>query len=229
MTLNLEDILRKGREQQERAERPNIEWFTLKKKNPVRVRFLQELNEDARNYDSTRGKVLFLNEHTSPRTFKRRAECTMDTEGQCFACEMVKEEPAPIVDGKEKKGAWIAKSNMYVWVATEDGELRVLSRPAPGPFFKLVYNFHNGDGENSITEQEFEISKGPNQSDPWNLMPRLKTSFELPDLSEMADLTSAVGRRIAYAEQKNFYIPVEKKEDSTSAPSAQRQETSFDW
>lgn len=229
MTLSLEDILRKGREIKDRAERPTVEWFSLKKKNPIRMRFLQEISTDSANYDSARGTILFLNEHTSPRDFKRRAECSYDSEGNCFACEMVKEEPVSIVDGQEKRGAWAAKSNLYTYIATELGEVKVLSRPAPGSFWDLIYAFHTGDGEGSITQQEFEISKGPKQNDSWNLTPRLKTSFEIPDLSEMADLTAAVGRKIPYADQKNFYIPAGKSEESTTSAPANRQESSFDW
>lgn len=232
MAFTLDDVLRKSREIEERASRPTLDWFSLGKgkKNPIRVRFLQEFTTESRNYDSTRGTVVFLNEHTSPHDFKRRAKCSMDAQGRCFACEMVKAQPEGVTEDGQTK-YWGAKSNMYVYLATEDGEVKVLSRPAPGPFFNLLHSFHKGDGENSITEQEFEIAKGPNRNDSWTLTPRLKQSFELPDLSQLADLESAVGRDIAYDEQKNFYIPVDKKDvlETKEASSTQASPNNFDW
>lgn len=232
MTFSLEDVLRKKQEIKDRADRPTVEWFSLAKKNPVRIRFLQEISADATNYDSNKGTFVFLNEHTSPYNFIRRAECSYDSDGRCFGCEMVKVEPVIIQDdGTKKFGAWQAKSNMYTYIQTEDGDIKVLSRPAPGSFFDLIYAFHTGDGEGSITQQEFEISKGPKRNDSWNLTPKLKTSFELVDAAELADLTTAVSRKIAYEEQRNFYLPDgAKKESSAEVPASQVESSkSFEW
>jgi hypothetical protein len=233
MGLNLNDVLRRKRQQQDAQDRPKAEWFGVggKHKNPVKVRFLQEFSEDSPSYDSTLGKILFLAEHTSPYDFKRRAECTFDSEGRCFACEMNKIETKGTYNGEEKNYPWSQKTNMYTWVATEDGELKVLSRPAPGTFFDQLHDFSEDDGEGSITKHEFKISKGAAKNDKWSLSVQLKTSFELPDLSEVPDIESAVGRKISYEEQKKFYIP-EPKEDQepqiSQAPSA-KSESNFDW
>lgn len=232
MGLDLSDVLRKKRQQQENAERPKVEWFGVggKHKNPVKVRFLQEFSEDSPSYDSTRGKILFLAEHTSPHDFRRRAECTFDTEGKCFACEMNKVETRGTYNGEEKPYPWAQKTNMYTWVATEDGDLKVLSRPAPGTFFDQLHDFSQDDGEGSITNHEFKISKGAAKNDKWSLSVQLKTSFELPDLSELPDIESAVGRKIPYAEQKKFYIPEPKEEETpvVTKPS-QASSQNYDW
>jgi hypothetical protein len=234
MGLNLDDVLRKKRQQQENAERPKVEWFGVggKHKNPVKVRFLQEFSADSPNYDSSRGTILFLAEHTSPYDFKKRAECTADTEGRCFACEMNKVEIKGTYNGEEKNYPWSQKTNMYTWIATEDGELKVLSRPAPGTFFDQLHDFNLDDGEGSITKHEFKISKGSAKNDKWSLSVQLKTSFELPDLSELVDLETAVGRKIAYADQKNFYIPTPKDDQDpqvTEVAKSQTTASNFDW
>lgn len=232
MALDLSDILRKKRQQQGNTDRPKVEWFSLKEKNPIKVRFIQEFSEDSPNFDSTRGKVLFLVEHTSPYDFRRRAECTFDTEGKCFACEMNKIETKLSVGGEEKNYPWSQKTNMYTWVATEDGDLKVLSRPALGTFFDQLHDFSEDGGEGSITNHEFKISKGAAKNDKWNLNVQLKTSFELPDLAELPDLETAVSRKVPYAEQKKFYMPEPKEEGTpqiTAATSGKTAESNFDW
>lgn len=232
MAFSLDDVLRKKRQQAENAERPKVEWFSLAKKNPVRTRFLQEFTEDSPTYDANVGKVLFLAEHVSPYDFKRRAECSYDTEGRCFACEMNKEETQVKIGTEIKNYPWSQKTNMYTYIVTEDQEVKVLSRPAPGSFFDQLHDFAMDDGEGSITKHEFKISKGPQRNDKWNVSVQLKTTIEVPDLSELVDLEKAVGRKIPYAEQKKFYLPEQKEEqasEATSAPASQASSGNFDW
>lgn len=230
MALDLNDVLRKKRQQQDNADRPKVEWFSLKEKNPIKVRFLQEFSEDSPSFDSTRGKVVFLAEHTSPYDFRRRAECTAETEDRCFACDMNKIETKLSVNGEDKNFPWSQKTNMYTWVATEDGDVKVLSRPALGTFLDQLLDFNDNDGEGSITNHEFKISKGAAKNDKWSLNVQLKTSFELPDLSELPDLETAVGRKVTYAEQKKFYIPEPKDEDKPQVTQASAKVASdIDW
>lgn len=219
MGLGLKDILKKKDEMDERNSRPDIEWFSLKKKNPVRVRFLQELDEDSRNYDSTKGKVLFLTEHTSPYDFTRRAECSFESEGRCWACEMTHVEREFVDDqGNKKFNPWGQKTNMYVQVVTEDGDVQVLSRPAPGNFFDKVYE-EATDNDGSISEQTFRISKGSARNASWELKALTKEQIEVPETVELVDLESAVGRKIPYADQKRFYLPNETVVNDTPSVS----------
>ncbi len=231
MAFTLDDVLRKKRQQQENADRPKIEWFGVggKNKSAVKVQFLQEFIEDAENYDSNRGTVLFLAEHVSPYNFKRKAECTYDVTGQCWPCEMAKVENEVTYKGETTKFPWKQRSNMYTWVATEDGELKVLSRPAPGAFFNLLHEYSEDNG--GITNQTFKISKGPNKTDPWALMP-VKTEIELPDLSEMVDLQTAIGVKKPYEEQRLFYMPEEASTETSATPAVtqtQKSDSNFDW
>jgi len=234
MAIDLNDILRKKRQQEEFADRPKIEWFGLGKgkKNPVKVRFLQEFTEDSPTFDSSRGLISFLVEHTSPHNFLRRAECSYDSEGRCFACEMNKVETEFTgKDGQVKRFPWKQQSNMYTWIVTEDGDLQLLSRPAPGNFFDLVHGFATGQGKGSLTKFEFEISKGPQKNDKWNLMPQFEPSFEVPEFDKLPDINTAVARKIPYAEQKKFYIPDEEVQEPsiTTVPQSQAKSDNFDW
>ncbi len=234
MGIDLNDILRKKRQQEEFADRTKIEWFGLgnKKKKPVKVRFLQEFTEDSPNYDSTRGKISFLVEHTSPHNFLRRAECSYDSEGRCFACEMNKiETEFTGKDGQTKKYPWKQQTNMYTWVVTEDGEVQLLSRPAPGSFFDAVHEFAMEQGKGSITQHEFKISKGPQRNDKWGLMPMLEPTFEIPEIEKLVDIETQVARKVPYAEQKKFYMPEEDVQEPsiTSVPQSQAKSDNFDW
>lgn len=201
----LQDILKKKKEQDERV-KVDFDWFSLKEKNPIRIQFLQDLSEDSTGYDSTRGAVLFLSEHTSARDFKRRAVCSMDAEGRCFGCEMQEAEPYVIEDGKKIYGKWAAKTNLYVQVVTEDGDVKVLSRPAPGNFFDQILREHNEENDNTLLGETYTIEKGKNKSDPWRLS-STKRAIAVPDDVKLVDLSVAVERKIPYEEQKAFYLP----------------------
>lgn len=226
--VTLADVLKQRKEREERTSRPDFNWFTLKgkKDNTVRLRFLQELDSDCRNYDATRGSVLFETEHVSPRDFRRRASCTYETEGRCFGCEMDLEEPMIEEDEKERWHPWGRKTNMYALVYTEDGKVEVLSRPADGKFFDSLYDECTVENDNSITDVTFKISKGNSKNSPWELK-TTKAELDVPEVVELVDLEQAVVRHIPYAEQKNFYIPLAKDEE----PQEPKKETAtnLDW
>jgi hypothetical protein len=141
---------------------------------------------------------------------------------------MAKVESEVTYKGETTKFPWKQRSNMYTWVATEDGELKVLSRPAPGAFFNLLHDYSEDNG--GITNQTFKISKGPNKTDSWALMP-VKQEIELPDLSEMVDLQTAIGVKKPYEEQKRFYMPEEEVSETTTpaVTKAERAESDFSW
>lgn len=209
MGKTLADVLKKRQEAAERADRPKIDYFSLANNNPARIRFLQELDPDAPNYDKDKGSALFLVEHTSPQQFTRKAICTMETEGRCFACEMNQEQP---------KERWWSRINMYVQVFdAKDEKVKVLSRSAPGPFFDQLVDWANEENEEhpgSVVGPTFKISKGPNKTDSW-VVTKTNRVLELPDVVELVDLTQAVGANVEYDKQRNFYLP---KGDSEPEP-----------
>lgn len=223
----LQDILKKKQEQDDRNNRPKLNWFSLKPGESVRVKFLQELSDEAPNYSKERGTALFLVEHVSPYNFRRKAECTYETEGRCFACEKNQEEKLLIVDGEEKHWPWAQKTNMYIQLVNERGEVQVMSRPAPGSVFNSLHDWAVDENEGSLTGQAFKASKGTNKSDSWNFIPTNK-DFDVPETVEVVDLESAIGLKISYEEQRNFYMPAEEKTQE-EAPKPKNKHTEEDW
>jgi len=205
MSLTLKEILQKKKEQAERVDRPKVDYFSLTNNNPARIRFLQELDTESKNYDPARGSAYFSVEHTSPHNFKQRAECTYETEGRCFACEMATEEP--------DKGWW-QKTNMYIQVFdAKDESVKVLSRPALGTFLESLYGWAEDENDGSIVGPTFKITKGANKKDPWVVMPTNR-ELEVPEasLAQMVDL-SKIGFKVEYDKQKKFYLPAGSTEE----------------
>lgn len=233
MGNSFKDVVKANKERAERTERPKVEWFSLKNGETKYIRFLQEFDTDQRNYDSTFGTAVFLTEHVSPEEWSRKALCTMDDEGRCFACEMDKEEPKIVVDGKDKWHPWGQKSNFYVYVVDNKGDVRVMSRPTTGKFFEAICDEIELN-DNSLTDLTFKISKGNANQNPWEIRSWKKEHFEVPELPELVDLNTAVGLKITYAEQRGFYLPTAKEAPkgetvtvSSSAGSAQK--VGEDW
>jgi hypothetical protein len=206
MALSLKDIKNKLQEQEERNSRPDIEWFSLKgKKTPIFIQFLQELDEESPKYDSSRGKALFLLEHVSPFDFKRRGECSLEAEGQCFACEKNKDEPFLKIGGEDIKYPWAQKTNIYIYVIDDDGVIKVLSRGAYSSFVNKMIDYVGDEGEGALTGNTFKITKGPTKNSAWELS-TTKQKLEIPSDIELPDLSAGVGRKIKYDEQKRFYM-----------------------
>jgi len=70
-----------------------VRWVKLADGQAAKIRFVEELDEDSANYSESRGLAVVVAEHTNPKDYKRKAACTMDTEGRCFGCEMARKEP----------------------------------------------------------------------------------------------------------------------------------------
>jgi hypothetical protein len=62
-------------------------YLKLKDGESIRIRFLQELFDDAKTYNPKNGIALIFEQHVSPHDFARKALCTMESEGKCWACE----------------------------------------------------------------------------------------------------------------------------------------------
>jgi hypothetical protein len=206
MGQNFKDVIKAKKEREERDSRPRVEWFSLKNGETKYIRFLQEFDTDMRNYDSKFGTAEFLVEHVSPVEWSRKALCSFESEGRCFACEMDKEEPKIVEDGKDKWHPWGQKSNFYIYTVDNKGAVRVMSRPTTGKLFDaLVEEVEEND--NSLTDITFKISKGSANQNPWEIRKTTKEHFDLPEIPELIDLSTAVGLKVAYAEQRNFYLP----------------------
>ena len=72
---------------------PKVRWLKLADGQSVKIRFIEELDEDSAHFDSKRGLALVVKEHTNPKDYKRKAVDTMDSEGRDWAEEMYRKDP----------------------------------------------------------------------------------------------------------------------------------------
>ena len=89
-----------------------VRWLKLADGQAVKIRFIEELDEDSANYNDGRGLALVVKEHTNPKDYKRRALDTMETEGRDWAEEMHR---------KDVKAGWRARLRFYCNVLVDDG------------------------------------------------------------------------------------------------------------
>ena len=55
-----------------------VRWLKLADGQSVKIRFIEELDEDSSNYNDKRGLALVVKGHTNPKDYKRRALDTME-------------------------------------------------------------------------------------------------------------------------------------------------------
>lgn len=211
MGKDFKAILKEKAERAERESRPRADWFSLKNGETKLVRFLQEFDTDMRNYDSQFGTAQFLVEHVSPQEWSRKALCSFEDEGRCFACEMDKEEPFVMEEGKKKWHPWGQKSSFYVYVVDQKGDVKVMSRPTNGKLFDALVD-EIAENDNSLTDITFKLSKGSANQNPWEVRSTKKDHFELPEIAEVVDLSTVVGLKVPYADQKGFYLPAGRQD-----------------
>lgn len=202
----------------ESRDRPKVNYFkwgnnkNKEDKNTVLVRFLQEFDKDIEGYNEERGLPVMAVEHQAPglQGYLRRANCTQETEGECYPCERHPE---------DKKKGWGQKSNFYIWALVDysDGEGPkpvVLSRSFGSSFVDDLLIEVEEDDNNRITDKMWKITKsGAGKQTAWKL--RQDKKAELLDDSDVQvpDLKEAVLRSIPYAEQANYYGAVYKEGD----------------
>ena len=68
-------------------------FLKLSPDESARVRFLQELDQNAKNFDEGHGIALGVFEHANPESGNPRFECTMEDEGHCYGCELGAKNP----------------------------------------------------------------------------------------------------------------------------------------
>jgi len=200
----------KGLKQMEKAmERPSVSgeggskvrWLKLEDQQSVKVRFVNELDEDSPNYDPQRDLAIVVSEHTNPKDYKRKAVCTMDSEGRCFGCEMARKEP---------KSGWRSRFRFYTNILVDDG--------MESPYVAV---WSQGVGKQSAfnTLREYALETGSISNRMWK-MKRLGTGTDTtytlipgdPDTDkndwsgvEPFNLEKVV-REVPYAEQESFYL-----------------------
>lgn len=186
--------------------RPKAEYFDWKKNskntNPdeVLVRFLQELDPSATGYQEERGLAVAAVEHEAPgpKGYLRRALCTLDSEGQCYACERRK------ADYQE---GWKTKTNLYINALVQyngkEPEVAVISRNFNQSFAQQLMDIAVEEG--TITDKVFKITRhGTGTQTVWVLMPTSKPVFDDSD-AEVFDLKETVLRDVEYDKQAAYF------------------------
>jgi hypothetical protein len=193
-----------------------VRWLKLEDGQSVKIRFVNELDEDSPNYDANRGLAMIVKEHQNPKDYRRKAVDTMDSEGRDWAEEMHRKDP---------KAGWGGRFRFYVNVLVDDG--------IEEPYMAL---WSQGVGKQSPfnTVKEYFLDTGSISNLSWKLKRQgtgIDTTYVLfpgaPDTEpfdwskyESIPLESAV-RNVPYAEQEGFYLGF----DSPSSTSA----TNIEW
>ena len=188
-----------------------VRWLKMDDGQSVKVRFINELDQDSPNYDEQRDLAIVVAEHTNPKDYKRKAVCTQESEGRCFGCEMARKEP---------KSGWRARLRFYTNLLVDDG----IDEP-------YVAVWSQGVGKQSAfnTVREYVLDTGSVSNLTWRLKRQgtgTDTTYVLlpttPDTEpfnwdgvEPFQLEKVV-RELPYAEQENFYLGFESAVSGTS-------------
>lgn len=185
-------------------DRPKAEWFKIKEGESLAIKFMQELDPTAENYNPEFGTFLGAIEHTVPREidpqgFMKRALDTMESEGRDLAQELHE---------KDRKAGWGAQQNFYINVAVDTPEgpkVQIFSRKLNSNFVKDLVEIFEEEG--GITGQTFIISRrGTGPQTELRLKPaKADRDFDISGL-EPWNLEEYAVRHIPYDQQEEFYF-----------------------
>ena len=198
---------------------PRVRWLKIADGQAVKIRFIEELDEDSANYSADRGLALVVKEHTNPKDYKRKAVDTMDSEGRDWAEEMYRK------DFKNNAG-WKARLRFYCNVLVDDG----IEDP-----YVAIWSMGVGKQSAFNTIREYALETGSISNITWKLKRNgvsTETSYTLIPSAPDAEpfnwgsfkpypLESAL-KNIPYAEQEAFYLGFD-------TPSSASSTSSIDW
>jgi hypothetical protein len=191
-------------------------FVSLKDGEKKRIRVLQEFDDDSALYDERRGTIKVIDEHNSPKDFKKSAMCTAETEGRCWACEQTQ-------TGSDIAKKWKPKMRFYA---------NVLVRGVDGASDKvkiLKQGFSDNHVGNNLIEiaeeleqlggQDLSFSrKGSGMNDTsYNLVPVApKKLTKEEEQLELIDPLKFI-KQIPYDQQAAFYAGEEPEGGDASA------------
>jgi hypothetical protein len=182
---------------------PKVRWLKLADGQSVKIRFIEELDEDSANYNEERGLALVVKEHTNPKDYKRKAIDTTDTEGRDWAEEMYRKDP-------KGNAGWRGRLRFYCNVLVDDGvEAPYVAIWSMGVSKQSAFN----------TIREYALETGSISNLSWKLKRNgqgTETSYTLiptaPDQEPFNwnsvrpfPLESALNK-VPYAEQEAYYL-----------------------
>lgn len=203
-----ENMEKSGRPQ---SSGPKVRWLKLDDGQSVKIRFANELDEDSKYYDVSRGAAIVVREHQNPKDYKRKAVCTLETEGRDWAEEMHRKDP---------KAGWGGRLRFYINVLVDDGieepYMAVWSTGvSKSPTFNTIREYAvESDGISNMQwklkrngkgmETNYVLIPGPVDTDPFNWSEY-----------EAFPLENAV-RHIPYSEQESFYMGYDNPSTTTN-------------
>jgi len=180
-----------------------VRWLKLADGQSVKIRFIEELDDESANYSPDRGLALVVREHSNPKDYKRKALDTMDTEGRDFAEEMYRKDP-------KGNAGWKAKLRFYCNVLVDDGlEAPYVAIWSMGVSKQSVFNVlrEYALDTGSISSLTWKLKRnGQGTETNYTLLP-ITPDTEPFDWSSVKPfpLESAL-RKVPYAEQEAFYL-----------------------
>lgn len=198
------------------SDKPRVRWLKLTDGQAVKIRFIEELDEDSPNYSSGRGLSLVVKEHTNPKDYRRKAVDTMESEGRDWAEEMHRKDP---------KAGWRGRLRFYCNVLVDDG----IEEP-----YVAIWSMGVSKQSAFNTIREYALETGSISNLQWKVKRSgsgTETSYTLipsaPDSEpfnwgtvEPFDIDLALNN-VPYAEQEAYYLGF----DTPSASSA----TNVEW
>lgn len=193
---------------------PKARWLKLEDGQSVKIRFMNEVDADSKNYDPDRGLAIVVAEHTNPKDYRRKALCSMDEEGRCYGCEMNRRDP---------KAGWKARLRYYTNVLVEDGVddpyVAIWSQGVgpKSPTTTTIVEYAGDTG--SITNVMWRLKRtGTGTQTSYSLFPLTtddtKFDFKGHNLYALEDIAV---RHVPYAEQESFFMGLDT--DVTSSAS----------
>lgn len=217
-----------AKEREARLNSAKVEYLSLKDGQSVKIRFLQEMDAEAKNYEKTRGVGVGVVEHQYwDNSLKRmyRATCLMEDEDRCYGCERYR--------AGDKEFATQRKYYINVLVDFMDGEApktMILSRSLGSTFFEKLLTMH--DLLDTITEKNFKVTRtGTSKDTKWDLQ-LLKEDSPLDDseavVHDIDNEENGIIRRYPYvatttkASQEQYFAgETYKKKDEDSSDSSE--------
>jgi hypothetical protein len=198
------------------SDKPRVRWLKLADGQAVKVRFIEELDEDSPNYNADRGLSLVVKEHTNPKDYRRKAVDTMESEGRDWAEEMHRKDP---------KAGWRGRLRFYCNVLIDDGiedpyvaiwSMGVSKQSA----FNTIREYAVETG--SISNVQWKLKRSGSGTDTsYTLIPSAPDS-EPYDWSKVEPYNIDLAlNNVPYAEQEAYYLGF----DTPSASSA----TNVEW
>lgn len=185
-------------------DKPKAKWFKVEDGQSITVKFLQELDASAENYNPEFGTFLGAVEHVCPREidpkgFMKRALDTTETEGRDWA---------QLQHEKNRKMGWGAQQNFYINLAVETPEgveAQIFSRKLNSGFVKDLVEIFEEEG--GITGIPFVISRrgtGP-QTELRIKQAKPDKDFDISGVTPW-DLNEYAVRHVPFDEQEKFYM-----------------------